>query len=146
MRISSCAGSRECKTLRKLLVERVNQLQIGGFALQTAIDLDASGFEKAHESIEARAYVGSSQSLQRVRKKIAGGCIDFQIEPSGEAGRLAAILHVAAALVFGTCKPFRVGHSVVALRTLFADSHARAAQLRAGAADCAGRRSVGELQ
>src|SRR6202007_3199306 len=145
MRISSCAGSHQCKTFRKLLVERVNQFLIVGFALQTAVDLDASGFEKAHESIEARAHVGFSQGVQRVRKKIAGGGIDFRIEPSGEAGRLAAILQVGSALVLGTCKPFGVDRGLLAMRTLFADGYARAAQLRAGAADCAGRRSVGEL-
>src|SRR5579863_2576773 len=52
----SASGDRLCgNTLGSIaLVEPLDQLRIRQVSSQTAINLDSGGFEKAHESVEAR--------------------------------------------------------------------------------------------
>src|SRR5580700_1195009 len=99
-RICSHAGRRLGETLGKSFVERGNQLRIAGLAFQTPVDLDAGSLEKTNESIEARPHICLLQSFQRPGKKATRRRIYFRIEPGRKAGRLAAFLHVRAALVF----------------------------------------------
>src|SRR5271169_1997675 len=136
-RIFSCADRRLSEPLRKSSVERGNQLRVGHIAFQTAVNFDAGGFKKANESIEAASDVGLFQSFQRAGKKTTRRSIYFRIKPRREACRLPAFPYVGAALVLRARQPLGIGRGLFAMRTLLADGHARAAQLRASTSNLA---------
>src|SRR6516162_7755899 len=71
-------------------VEPLDQFLIGQVSTQTAIDLDAGSFEKAHKSIETRAHIGILQSLKRLGKETTGSGIDRRISPGCQTGWLSA--------------------------------------------------------